>query len=62
MTIDEFLKKHNMTAYQFAQVTGWQQSQLSRYRSGAVPWSKHHDFLLDALDYAIEHGFPQVEK
>ena len=57
MTIDDFLKKHEMTAYQFAQLTGWQQSQLSRYRSGAIPWSRHHDFFLDALDFAIEHGF-----
>lgn len=46
-----------MTAYQFAKLTGWQQSQISRFRSGAVAWSKPHDFLLDALDFAMKHGF-----
>ncbi len=36
-----------MTTYQFAKLTGWQQSQISRFRSGAVAWSKPNDFLLD---------------
>lgn len=57
MVIDEFLEKHNMTAYQFAKLTGWPQSQVSRFRSGAVAWSKPHAFLLDALDFAITYGF-----
>jgi len=62
MTIDEFLKKHDMTAYQFAKLTGWPQSQISRFRSGAVAWSKPHDFLLDALDFAMEHGFEKLNE
>ena len=62
MTIDQFLKKHEMTAYQFAKLTGWPQSQISRYRSGITEWSRPHGFLLDALDYAIAHGFQEKAK
>lgn len=60
MTIDDFLEKHNMTAYQFAKLTGFQQSQISRFRSGEAAWSKSNAFFLRALDYAIEHGFPKT--
>lgn len=57
MTIDEFLEKHNMTAYRLGEITRIPHSQISRYRSGAVPLAPHYAMFLDVLSYALEHGF-----
>ncbi len=57
MTIDEFLKMHKMSAYRLAKITGWTESQISRFRSGEVKWSRHCQSHLEILDYALRHGY-----
>lgn len=61
MTIDEFLKKHGMTAYRLSKISGWTESQISRFRSGEVTWSRHCNIFLNVLDYAIRKGYKSAD-
>lgn len=57
MSIDDFLKKHNISAYRLGKITKIGHSQITRYRKGEVPLAEHYSVFLDALSFAMEHGY-----
>lgn len=57
MTIDEFLKKHKMTAYRLGKITGIDHAMITKYRSGKTTMAKHYKIFFDTLSYALDHGY-----
>ena len=57
MTIDDFLKKHGMTAYRFGKITGIDHAMITNYRNGKTPMAKHYAVFLTVLSFALDHGY-----
>ena len=57
MTIEDFLQKHKITAYRLGVITGIDHAMIANYRSGKTPLAKHYAIFLDALSFALDHGY-----